>query len=568
MMNQRILLLLLFLSIYQVCKTQTPENPIHAEKPEDGYVSVDPATRRYSPPMRINRPGFFSIQVNTNAAGQNILGDAANEPSIAIDPTNPDRMVMGWRQFDTISSNFRQAGFAYSVDGGSTWTNAGPLTPGVFRSDPVLGFDSKGNFYYNSLRVNSDFTRFYCEVFKSTGDGTWGNPVYAYGGDKQWMTVDRSGGIGDGHIYANWNYNFTDCLPGNDFTYSKNANGSYDDCTRLPDWTRWGTMDVNLAGTLYSVGFNFNNGISVNRSENIQNAMQVPVWENPVVIDLQSSPAAFGIPNPQGLLGQVWVATGQQLNVDDDNVYIVSSINPSSQEDPCDLIFISSFDGGDTWGNLVNLSEDVDNAYQWMGTMSVAPNGRIDVVWLDTRSDPSGFRSALYYTNSVDFGETWLPDVQLSETFNSRIGWPNQNKMGDYFGMISDNEGAHLAWTATFNGEQDVYYGRILTDEIVAVNEVQRNDFVSTVDYYPNPFTESLKFDCSLIRSAHLSINIYDINGRLIKKIIDEKRGSGTHRIIWGGTSPVESTTTNGLYFFEIKANGVVIKSGRVVLSR
>src|SRR6266850_3312096 len=31
---------------------------------------------------------FRSVQVNVNAQGQNIFGDAANEPSLAISPTN------------------------------------------------------------------------------------------------------------------------------------------------------------------------------------------------------------------------------------------------------------------------------------------------------------------------------------------------------------------------------------------------------------------------------------------------------------------------------------------------
>jgi len=39
---------------------------------------------------------FTSIQVNVTAAGANIVGDAANEPTIAVDPTNHNRMVIGW----------------------------------------------------------------------------------------------------------------------------------------------------------------------------------------------------------------------------------------------------------------------------------------------------------------------------------------------------------------------------------------------------------------------------------------------------------------------------------------
>ncbi|MHC4142570.1 MAG: hypothetical protein ACYSUF_12105, partial [Planctomycetota bacterium] len=36
-----------------------------------------------------------------------------------------------------------------------------------------------------------------------------------------------------------------------------------------------------------------------------------------------------------------------------------------------------------------------------------------------------------------------------------------QNKLGDYYDMISDRVGADLAYAATFNGEQDVFYLRI-----------------------------------------------------------------------------------------------------------
>ena len=47
----------------------------------------------------------------------------------AIDPTDPDRIVIGWRQFDSIASDFRQAGYAYSHDGGHSWTTPAPATP-------------------------------------------------------------------------------------------------------------------------------------------------------------------------------------------------------------------------------------------------------------------------------------------------------------------------------------------------------------------------------------------------------------------------------------------------------
>ena len=61
---------------------------------------------------------FTSFQVNVNASGKNILGDAANECSISVDPTNGSKMTIAWRQFNDVTSNFRQGGWGYTTDGG------------------------------------------------------------------------------------------------------------------------------------------------------------------------------------------------------------------------------------------------------------------------------------------------------------------------------------------------------------------------------------------------------------------------------------------------------------------
>src|SRR5262245_15521199 len=107
-----------------------------------------------SPGMVTQEGPFISHQVNVDGAGQNIVGDAANEPSIAVDPTNHNRMVIGWRQFNSVSSNFRQSGYGYTSNGGTTWTFPGVLEPNVFRSDPVLLCDDMGRFLYLSLTEN------------------------------------------------------------------------------------------------------------------------------------------------------------------------------------------------------------------------------------------------------------------------------------------------------------------------------------------------------------------------------------------------------------------------------
>lgn len=398
------------------------------------------------------------VQVNRNALGQDISGDAANEPSIAVDPNNPNRMAIGWRQFDTVANNFRQAGIAYSQDGGLNWT-AGVLDPGLFRSDPVLDFDADGNFYFSSLSSTTSV-----EMFKSTNGGmTWSAPVTAHGGDKQWVAIDRTNGPGRGNIYQNWNIQFT-CCAGTDFARSINGAASFQSpvVSSTPSM-KWGTMDVGPDGTLYMAGSALNtaNGHLFSKSVNAQNNSLTPTFSAAQAISLGGLSGTGGV-NPAGLIGQVSIATDHSSLPSRGNVYVLATVNPAGA-DPADVMFIRSTDQGNTWSSPVRINNDPagNTASQWFGTMSVAPNGRIDAIWNDTRNDPTSTFSQLYYAWSVDAGLTWLGNLALGIPFNHTLGYPSQNKMGDYFDMISDNSGAHLAYSATYNGGQDVYYLRI-----------------------------------------------------------------------------------------------------------
>lgn len=84
----------------------------------EGEYSLNKSQHQRAPAYIYKTDNFYTIQVNVDENGNNIVGDAANEPSIAFDYTNPDRIAIGWRQFDDVSNNFRQAGYAYTTDGG------------------------------------------------------------------------------------------------------------------------------------------------------------------------------------------------------------------------------------------------------------------------------------------------------------------------------------------------------------------------------------------------------------------------------------------------------------------
>jgi len=405
---------------------------------------------------------FASIQVNIDGQGANIPGDAANEPSLAVDPTAPNRLAIGWRQFDTVSSNFRQAGWAHSSDGGRTWTFPGVIEPGVFRSDPVLDFDASGIFYYSSLK-----TDFLVDVFKSFDQGvSWSPRVPAFGGDKQWITVDRTQGLGAGNIYEFWSP-FGGCCGKNTFTRSTDGAQSFETPIVITNNPRRGTLAVGPDGALFAAGVHPNNNsiFYVVRSADAQDPQSTPTFEV-TVVDMGGSlvrPVGnFNYPNPDGLLGQVWVAVDHSNGPTAGNVYVMCSVDPPGP-DPLDVHIARSTDGGASFAPPTRVNDDLplSGAWQWFATMSVSPEGRIDAVWNDTREALVPNISSLYYSFSTDGGMTWSTNERMSPAWNSHVGFPNQNKIGDYYHMASDRVGAHLAWAATLQGEQDIYYLRI-----------------------------------------------------------------------------------------------------------
>ncbi len=413
-------------------------------------------------PGLLTRGVYVSTQVNVDASGLDVVGDAANEPSIAVDPTAPNRMIIGWRQFDTIASSFRQAGRAYSNDGGRSWTFPSVLEPGVFRSDPVVGVNGAGKFYYYSLTNN-----FTCQMFQSADGGvTFGSPVQAFGGDKQWFVVDTTGGVGDGHIYAMWS-----TAVGNwfDRPFSRSVDGgvSFQDPLMPPVATVFGTMDVAVDGRVYMAGKSSPGLLSpvfVVWSDDAQDA-QVAVpgfsWSQ---VDVGGTLVFATGPNPGGLLGQYWVGVNKAPGALLGEVYVLASVDPMGA-DPCDVMFVRSVDGGATWSTPMRVNDDISEAmgWNWFGAMDVSPAGRIDVVWYDNRDmrTGDGRMSALYYSSSNDGGRSWSASVAISPVFDSHTGWPVQQKIGDYIGVVSDEVGANVAYTATFAGGEDVYYVRI-----------------------------------------------------------------------------------------------------------
>ena len=140
-------------------------------------------------------------------------------------------------------------------DAGMTWTFPGVLQDNVFRSDPVTNSDEVGNFFYLSLQSNVNQSFFCDDLWRSTNGGqSWverSPDQGAGGGDKQWLTIDKTGGPGHGFQYQaddgiNCDNNF-----GVEFQRSTDGGVTWQAPIEIPQGPVYGTLDVDTNGNRF-----------------------------------------------------------------------------------------------------------------------------------------------------------------------------------------------------------------------------------------------------------------------------------------------------------------------------
>jgi len=185
-----------------------------------------------------------TVQSPDVTVNQDTAAASQNEPVIAVDPNNPNRIVAASNDYVTRTWTCTvggtpcsalgdgYSGTYYSNDGGKTWCcvatdpqHIGTLIPGVEHlvggqydagGDSNLVFDNSGNVYFtglgfdrliapNTVAVNKG-------TFDSSGNLHWGPPVFigqttspSTLNDKPWTAVDtHASSPFQGRVYVSW----------------------------------------------------------------------------------------------------------------------------------------------------------------------------------------------------------------------------------------------------------------------------------------------------------------------------------------------------------------------------
>jgi hypothetical protein len=72
---------------------------------------------------------------------------------------------------------------------------------------------------------------------------------------------------------------------------------------------------------------------------------------------------------------------------------------------------------------------------------------------------------------------------------------------------------------------------------------------------YPNPFNPQTTIAFSLKNRGHVSLNVYNVAGELVRTLVNEERGAGSHKKEWDGRDNAGQEVSSGVYFYKLVAN-------------
>jgi hypothetical protein len=265
-----------------------------------------------------------------------------------------------------------------------------------------------------------------------------------------------------------------------------------------------------------------------------------------------------------------------------------------------DIYIRHSDDQGESWSNARRINDDAfnngrDQFHPWL---TVDNTGVVTVIWLDRRHDPSNWEWHCYLTQSFDGGLSWTANQQVSTAPSNpgdaaagetpeidheadriatlaqgpklpgpirramarqaagddvRTGpHPDQEEsraglLGEYIGIACYDGFATAVWTDTRQGHQDTYGGVQEILESVDAGSVGRAAANLNVSPYPAFGPLDLVYHVPI--DGWVSLEIFDIEGRRIRTVVDRKLRGGDYRSVWDGTDQGGRKVASGSYW-------------------
>ncbi|MDD3533249.1 MAG: carboxypeptidase regulatory-like domain-containing protein [Candidatus Cloacimonadaceae bacterium] len=183
--------------------------------------------------------------------------------------------------------------------------------------------------------------------------------------------------------------------------------------------------------------------------------------------------------------------------------------------------------------------------------------------WMMTPQIPGGGELSFWARTYMDYG---------LERFNVGVSATGTNP--NNFTMLNGANyvEAPLEWTEyvydlSAYANQQIHVGIqcvsndcfiFMVDDVRITAAVANQDGVAPVyttalkGNYPNPFNPETNISFSMKDAGPVSIEIYNVKGQLVRKLVNDVREAGDHTVVWNGKDNNDRAVSSGIYYFKM----------------
>ena len=163
--------------------------------------------------------------------------------------------------------------------------------------------------------------------------------------------------------------------------------------------------------------------------------------------------------------------------------------------------------------------------------------------WFEFASD------SLFQNSQVDTSLTATDTVKVLRnlTFNQIYWWRVRAKNAAGWGPFSEIWHFRPEEPVGIEGQEDI-------PKTFALNQ-----------NYPNPFNPATTIAFDLPLSSRVTLEVFDITGRLVRTLVDGQMPAGRHRVIWDGRGEAGQPVASGVYLYRLQA-GDFVQTRKMVL--